>query len=168
MNIALQNNTLFSSALIGLLAYAFLQSTNNRSSLEISITVFVLALAIQMTFSSVQSELLSSSEFKSSNEVKTIIEPEDNLKNSEKPVLEKAQGSSINDSPSYYLLNNGVYSKKGIPYSKVSDMIEQSRMHDIHHQQAHVVNNELEKRVYFGKDRMPIYFAPTNETTSVS
>jgi len=97
------------------------------------------------------------SQYETTNSEETVATEE---QVSDRPLI---GGVMANNRPGYYLLNNNKYSTNGIPYEKVSDLITQSRNHDIYHQHAHVTQDELNKQVYFGKARLPLYFEPVYE-----
>lgn len=164
--------------MVGLLAYAVLSTTNMNQTTARSTVLLVVLLAFVVSM--VRDNQIKEIQELRAQEAAEIFKEKAAIAKSialriadavgvnvseyseedkETEVKENIPGGVMTgDKPGYYLLNDNKYSTDGIPYEKVSKIIEQSKSHDMYHQLATVSQDELNKQIYFGKARAPLHY----------
>ena len=173
-------NSVARSASIGLILYAILLNYEVGDNMEFTLSVFVALLSFALhTFHSrlckegYGNTHLNYANLGVSSPTSTATTrptvgfqgvPESLPRGQISPDYDSCRTDGVTgyDSPGYYLLNNGgQYSGNGVSHDQINDVIKKSKLNDVYHQHANVHQEELDKHVYFGKSRFPLYFEPT-------
>lgn len=162
------------SVALGFVMYAVLIWQENYDE-EFALTVSMLVSLLSLSLHSFANRLCNMENYgmeKSGAASTTMVRPTPPAENEpeghpEVPMAARhkscpnTDGIVGNNVPGYYLLNNGEYSNGGISHQQISDVINNSKLNDIYHQMANVQQMEMDKGVYFGRARAPLYFEPT-------